>query len=152
MPNLYILCGIPGCGKSTWAHKVKPGTPVVSSDAIREEMGNVNDQSRNGEVFEQFHARIGYLLAAGADVVADSTALDTSARAKLRGVAATHRANVHLIYFSNLTQAVMRNRQRERQVPEDVMQRMGDKYETFKLALPQEAREYASITEIRSVG
>jgi hypothetical protein len=29
---------------------------------------------------------------------------------------------------------------------------MGDKYENFMLVLPQEAREYKSITEIRSTG
>lgn len=152
MANLYILCGIPGCGKSTWAREVMPRVPVVSSDSIREEMGDVNDQTRNQSVFDQFHARVGYLLAAGSDVVADSTALDTQARARLRTVARNHRADVHLVYFSNLTQAVMRNRKRDRQVPEDVMQRMGDKYENFMLVLPQEAREYKSITEIRSTG
>jgi predicted kinase len=152
MANLYVLCGIPGCGKSSWARNLMPRVPVVSSDSIREEMGDVNDQTRNSAVFDQFHARIGYLLSTGMDVVADSTALDTMARERLRTVAKNHRADVHLIYFSNLTQAVMRNRQRERQVPEDVMQRMGDKYENFMLRLPQEAREYKSITEIRSVG
>lgn len=42
---LYILTGLPGSGKSTWAKENLPNAVVVCKDTIREEIcGDVNDQ------------------------------------------------------------------------------------------------------------
>lgn len=153
MARLVILVGIPGCGKSTWAeHMFDPHYSVtVSSDRIRAELSDVNDQTRNSEVFDLFHQRIAIALEDGETVIADSTALDARARRNLLDVASQVGVDgVHLVYFSNCDQAVMRNSRRERKVPEDVMVRMLDKYEYFKVVLPQEAHQYTSVTEIRS--
>lgn len=149
-PHLVILVGIPGCGKSTWADKLLVSHYVVSSDAIRAEMGDVNDQTRNQSVFDEFHKRIEDHLASGRDVVADSTALDHRARVSLCDIARRLKAPVDLVYFTNCGEAADRNRRRERVVPEDVMQRMLEKYERFRLMLPQEAHKYNSVTEIGS--
>lgn len=38
MPTLYILCGLPGSGKSTWARQQRitnPNTVIVNKDGIR---------------------------------------------------------------------------------------------------------------------
>ena len=37
--TVYIMCGLPGSGKSTWAEKNLQNLPVVSRDLIREELG-----------------------------------------------------------------------------------------------------------------
>lgn len=37
--TVYIMCGLPGSGKSTWCSENLPGVPVVSRDLIREELG-----------------------------------------------------------------------------------------------------------------
>lgn len=149
-PHLVILVGIPGCGKSTWADNLLVSHYVVSSDAIRAEFGDVTDQTRNQSVFDEFHKRIADHLFNGRDVVADSTALDMRARVQLCDIARKYKAPVDLVYFTNCAEAANRNRRRERVVPEDVMQRMLDKYERFRLMLSQEAHRYHSITEIGS--
>lgn len=148
--SLIILVGIPGSGKSTWSKKLFPDHVHVSSDAIRAELSEETDQTRNGEVFEIFFKRIGYALKAGRNVVADSTALDSRARMELRLCAAINGNPTHLIYFSNCDQAIVRNQNRDRVVPAHVMIRMLDKYERFRRDLADESKWYDSITEIRS--
>jgi len=42
MKTVYILSGVPGCGKSTWAEKFSsthPNTKIIASDDIRYEVG-----------------------------------------------------------------------------------------------------------------
>lgn len=149
-PRLIILAGIPGSGKSTYAQTHYPNVRVVSSDAIREEMGDVYDQTRNQRVFNTFHQRIAEKLAQGSDVIADSTALDEQARANLVSLAQVFKAEAHLVLFANIGQAVVRNRQRERVVPDNAMARMLDKFERTLLSLPKESQAYSSVTVIQA--
>ena len=62
MNDLIMLVGVSGSGKSTLAKMLKEGNDnivIVSSDAVRAELlGDENDQSRNGEVFNEVHKRI----------------------------------------------------------------------------------------------
>lgn len=39
----YVMVGLPGSGKSTWAKREHPDLPVVSRDIIRAEIGLCND-------------------------------------------------------------------------------------------------------------
>lgn len=74
MPTFTMLIGIPGSGKSTWA-KEQRGT-IISTDAIRHELfGDINDQTRNAEVFDAAHTSIKCHLEAGNDVIFDATNL-----------------------------------------------------------------------------
>jgi len=41
--TVYILCGIPGSGKSTWCKTHHPELPVVSRDILRAEQGYTTD-------------------------------------------------------------------------------------------------------------
>jgi predicted kinase len=147
-PHLTILAGIPGSGKSTWAKSVLPDAHYVSSDDIREQMGDVYDQTRNAEVFRIFHADISVALAQGKRVVADSTALDAKARSRLTALAFVNGAKTHLVLFTNVAQAVIRNRERERVVPQEAMERMLDKLEKTLLVLSQEKPFYDAVTLI----
>lgn len=149
--TLVVLCGIPGSGKSTWARTFLDHDVVVSSDDIREEiLRDAQDQSANEQVFAVFHDRILHGLRCGKVVVADSTALDARSRETLRGLASQANARLHLIVFTNLTQAITRNQRRDRVVPEDAMMNMVYKYERTMLALPTERPGYSSVTEIAS--
>ena len=40
---VYVMCGIPGSGKSTWCKQNYPDLPVVSRDIIRAELGYTKD-------------------------------------------------------------------------------------------------------------
>ena len=58
----YMMVGVAGSGKSFIARDL--GCPIVSSDAIRAELfGSEEDQSHNGEVFNELHKRIKNYLA-----------------------------------------------------------------------------------------
>lgn len=127
MANLYVLAGIPGSGKSTWAKQFLPHANVVSSDALRIELlGKVYDQSKNQIVFDEFHKRIEEgLRGYGAyDVVADATSLTRQSRERLIGIARKTNSRVLLVLFTNYGEAFLRNSKREADkglVPDDVM-------------------------------
>lgn len=80
-PDLIILCGLPGCGKSTFAKGL--GVNVHSSDEIKfklqDETGEIPD---NKLVFNILHENIIADLKAGKDCVYDATNLSRSNRVK----------------------------------------------------------------------
>ena len=41
--NVYIMCGLPGSGKSTWVKENHPEAKIVSRDIIRAELGFTKD-------------------------------------------------------------------------------------------------------------
>lgn len=60
MVKFYMMIGLPASGKSTIAKEISESEDavIVSSDEIRREMGDVNDQSKNTEVFEEVEKRL----------------------------------------------------------------------------------------------
>lgn len=132
-PKLFILAGMPGCGKSTWARTFFKPWQIVSSDAIREELwpGQSYDPDRNHEVFQEFHRRLDQLLfKRDFTAVADATSLSSAARAELQLVAAQRDAEKHLVFFDNPAQAIRRNADRtgNARVPDEAMEQMTTKF------------------------
>ena len=82
--SFVAIVGHNGSGKSTLAKMLKEGNDnivIVSSDAVRAELlGDENDQSRNGEVFNEVHKRIISSLKEGKDVIYDATNLSYKRR------------------------------------------------------------------------
>lgn len=78
MPTLYLLLGVQGSGKSTWA-KADAGrlnAVVLSSDAIRNELeaqGREMDAKNGDKVFAIFNGRMEQLLQEGKNVISDAT-------------------------------------------------------------------------------
>jgi len=58
--NYIWWYGLPASGKSTIAKEISKSEDavIVSSDEIREELGNINDQSQNAKVFEEVESKI----------------------------------------------------------------------------------------------
>lgn len=91
--TLYIMCGIPGSGKSTWAKDFKEKIDaagyhcvIVSRDEIRfklleERGGKYFDYE--GEVFETYCQKIQEYLDRGYHVIADATQITPRSRSKL---------------------------------------------------------------------
>lgn len=152
-PRLFILAGIPGCGKSTWARNFFPAASIVSSDAIREEKwpGEPYDAMHNETVFGEFHQRLGDLLTSGYDAVADATSLADEARWKLQTIALYHNVDCHLIFFNNPDTAEARNEKRtgDARVPPEAMDVMRAKFIKAQGAILEE--KYTSITIIEDV-
>ncbi len=149
-PKLYVLAGIPGCGKSTWAKQWD--VPVVSSDAIRDELnpGGDYDPTLNAQVFEIFHDRLHKHLSLSGHAIADATSLAPEARKKLRDIAAEHEAECHLFFWNNVDQALNQNNQRTGKacVPHAAMLTMLDKFKAAKDDIYGYGESYDSITVI----
>lgn len=139
---LYILCGVPGSGKSYFAknHLMKNDENLyyVSRDEVRYSIITDEDEyfSKENEVFQMFINKIKYYLDsktfACSGVIADATHLNWASRRKLLnalGILNGAYSNLEIIPIvvrPGLDVAFERNNQREgrAKVPEDVVKRM----------------------------
>ena len=73
--TFYMLVGIPGSGKSSWADQMaSQGTPVHSSDAIRAELlHDENCQDNHHIIFQELERRIKADLKQGRSCIYDAT-------------------------------------------------------------------------------
>lgn len=127
MNRVFFLCGIPGSGKSTWAeaNKEKFDFNIHSSDNIRAELGNVNDQSQNELVFTTLHKRIKDDLLAGKNVCYDATGLKRKNRMHfLQYIKDIPCEKVCVLFATPVDICKQNNTNRERKVPERVIDRM----------------------------
>jgi len=132
MKKIIISVGIPGSGKSTFLEKIKDQFLIfgyICPDQIREELtGNVSDQSKNKEVWELAYSRLEKLLMDNNNITVlfDATQADKKQRIdciqKCKNFGADY---IEGIYFNvSLEIAKQRNSERERRVPEFVLERM----------------------------
>jgi len=76
LPELLVLIGIPGSGKSTWIaqNNISNKYRVVSPDKIRKELtGDINDQTKNAEVWKVAKQRVVNTLKNGKSAILDAT-------------------------------------------------------------------------------
>lgn len=97
MQNFFMMVGLPGSGKSTFARNVlsaSPGAVVHSSDEIRRELlGDKNDQTQQALVFSTLHERVFSDLRAGKNVVYDATNINYKQRKQFVGDPIKFRVN-----------------------------------------------------------
>lgn len=137
--TVYITVGIPGCGKSTYIETsqrrrgIIKATPrlVLSSDAIRHELtGDMSYQGKNGQVFKLLHERLEEAVRWDQDVIVDATNLKPSSRANLARIADWHMAErIAWLFTTPIDICLLRNRARERVVPDQAMERMAKQFE-----------------------
>ena len=127
MSKFVLMCGIPGSGKSTYADRLAAEEKFIvhSSDKIREELGDVNDQSRNEEVFKILHNRIKDDLRNGNNVVFDATNLNRKKRvAFIKELKNIPCEKICVLMATPWELCLDQNFERERHVPANVMKRM----------------------------
>ena len=139
-PCLIVLVGASGSGKSTWAAaNARPGE-VVSSDALRAQVGeSALDQKANKDTFALLDEIVQRRLARKLFTIIDSTSLTASGRAKYRALA--DGAGVPCIAIAFPTDAATcrrRNKLRAAPVPAAVISRQLKDFEHARTALADE--------------
>lgn len=124
--TLLVLCGVPGCGKSTFTQNHFKETAVVSSDWCRALVSDYETKmAASREAFKLFRYTIERRLSLGRFTVADSTAITRRAREELLRIGRKYGFHVSLLIF-NLPMEVClaRNAGRDRRVVRPVIARM----------------------------
>lgn len=146
-PTFYMMVGVPGSDKTTYARQI-PNATVLSSDDIRAEIGaDGGDKKMHKQVFDILHERVKEALSAGKDVVYDATNLRHTRRAEfvneIKGLA-DHKV---CVYFAiPLEQALSQNTDRDTPVPEEAIKRMSQ-----ELCEPRIDEGWDEIKVIRSL-
>jgi predicted kinase len=135
-PTVYILCGVPGCGKSYFAKNfVNSNRAWVSRDFFRFHL--ISDQedyfSHEKETFKAYTDEIIKQLKNGMDVIADATHLNFRSRKKLTDAIDKEYKDYNIIYvvFDVPMDVILKqNAQREgrARVPENAIYRMNASY------------------------
>lgn len=131
-PELMVMCGLSGSGKTSCAELEAEewGYEIVSSDNIRAELGDVNDQSQNNKVFQIFYQRIKDHLNACHHVIADATFLTIKERRRiLEEVKDIKCYKSCYIMATPFDECLKNNKSRDRQVPESVIYRQRAKFQ-----------------------
>ena len=136
---LYISCGVPGSGKSTFLKKnVGKNEAIISRDEIRFSLLKEGEEyfSHEDEVFKHFVNIITEHINAGINTYADATHLNSSSRAKLTDAlleAGCQPKDVQAILFD---------------VPIDICLERNEKRKGTKAYVPREVirRMYESLT------
>jgi len=134
MTTFYMLCGLPGSGKSYWAReKAKPYDVIVSSDSIREELyGDASIQEDPSRVFNIMFQRTHAALKAGHTIFYDATNINAKRRINLLKSLKKLIPDLHCICVIAATPIDIcheRNSERERVVPSYVIDRMLRQFE-----------------------
>lgn len=138
--NLFLMCGTPGSGKSTWVANQIAQSSVksvhVSRDAIRFEMVSEDEDyfARENEVFNAFCSRIQEELEAeeAANIYVDATHLNEKARNKVLNRLDLRNADLYAVDFNMpLDVCLKQNKMRSGRafVPESQVRRMWYSYE-----------------------
>lgn len=130
-PTCYIMSGVPGCGKSTWARKFTAGhdnVVNVSRDEIRFSLLADGEDyfAREDDAIAIFYSEINEALAAGHDVIADATHIsDRALRNTMRRIDVDC-DKVLVSFDTSLETCIARNALRDgrARVPEYVIRNM----------------------------
>ena len=144
MPELILIIGLPGSGKSTWvknkydyARLFQGGVTILSSDQVRKELfGDENDQTHNEEVFQYIKETTVNRLEKGQKVIIDATNISRKSRKSITDYVEQQLSGFYeygfirfIVIATPYYKCLENNRKRSRQVPEHVIERMYKQFE-----------------------
>jgi predicted kinase len=123
------MSGLPGVGKDFWIQQNCPEYPIVSLDAMRQQL-KISPTQEQGEVVRRAKELARGYLRQGRSFVWNGTNLSRQIRGRLIELFAAYQARVRIVYLE-VSQDVQRQRNRSRvaQVPEGAIERMRDRLE-----------------------
>lgn len=132
--KVTLMSGLPGAGKDTWLARERPDLPVVSLDAVREEL-DVDASDNQGQVIQAARERCRVHLRAHRDFAFNATSITAQLRKRWIDLFADYHARIEIIYLEpSLSTILCQNKQRHSAVPESVIRRLSEKVEIPTLA------------------
>ena len=133
--NLFLMCGLPGAGKSTFLkkHAKTENSIIISRDTIRFSLVQPNEEyfSHEDEVTATFWKQINAALAEGKNVFADQTSLTPKARKWFLDHVHGYE-KIHIVWIdADLESCLERNENRKgtrAYVPKGVIRRMDNQF------------------------
>ncbi len=136
--DVVLMSGLPLSGKDTWIGCHGGHRDVISLDDIREESG-IRPGGGSAKVVDIAIKRARVLLRRKEPFIWNATNIVRETRQKLTGLFSGYGARVHVCYLEAPYRELLgRNKKRERQIPEAVLEKMIDKLE---VPAPWEAYE-----------
>lgn len=127
--EVVMMSGLPGAGKDTWNRKNLPDWPVVSLDAVRDEL-DVDPADTQGQVINEAREQAREYLRQKRSFVWNATNLSRQLRGQCIQLFADYQARIHIVYVEVSEERLLRqNRQRPTPVPKAVMERLLDRWE-----------------------
>jgi predicted kinase len=132
--TLYMICGIPGSGKSTLSNQLRfenHDAVYICPDEIRKELtGNMIDQTKNNQVFGIVFKRLKDAMIDGKTIIYDATNYNRKNRSGILDIAKQFNYNV-VVYEMSTPHDVSRerNKKRDRVVPDFVLDKMINGYQ-----------------------
>lgn len=151
--KFIMTIGVAGCGKSTWCEQNAAENDIIlSSDALRAELlGDVNDQSQNGMIFEEMKRRTIVGLRGGHNIFYDATNLSFKNRFNTLKEIHKHFPGIEtecVVFAIPYEVCLLRNSKRERQVPAEVIKRQ---ISNFQPPLPIEDWDNIKIITLEEI-
>lgn len=127
--EIIMLSGLPGAGKDTTLRESFGDLPVVSLDALRDEL-DVAPTEDQGQVVQVARERARELLRRGERFVWNATNLNRQRRAPILSLAGDYGARIRIVYVESPASVLFaQNKGREAAVPERVIRRMTERWE-----------------------
>ncbi len=127
--EVILMSGLPGTGKDTWIDEHGGGQPVVSLDQIRDELG-IPPDGNQGKVIQTAKERAKEHLRNQEPFIWNATNITRSLRKPLIDLFTRYNARVKFVYTEcSYPELLKRNREREKPVPEKVLDKLISKWE-----------------------
>jgi putative nucleotidyltransferase with HDIG domain len=125
--EVILMSGLPGSGKDYWIKENLPHLPVISLDALRQEM-NVPPNETPGSIVVAAKNRAREYMSSGRSFVWNATNTTKQMRQQLIDFFASYRSRIRIVYLEvPITEILKRNRSRAAAVPEAVIQKLLDR-------------------------